>query len=137
MRRYRTYMYQAGSIDRPDKGKVKVIDPRVLYREKRKDFQITQASRLRYRTRYFTDSGIIGSKEFVSDITLRVLEVFATEDIHPPAILCRYADNNHRNMEPRTMIRPNFPGIIQTWRRVCFGFQSCENRAIKLEFLWE
>ena len=28
--------------------------------------KITQASRLRYRTRYFTDSGIIGSKEFVS-----------------------------------------------------------------------
>lgn len=66
VRRYRRYMYEAGSIDRPDKGKVKVIDPRVLYREKRKDFQITQASRLRYRTRYFTDSGIIGSKEFVS-----------------------------------------------------------------------
>jgi putative transposase len=46
-------------IDR--KGKIKVIDPRVLAREKRKGFQITQASRLRYRTRYFTDSGIIGS----------------------------------------------------------------------------
>jgi len=64
VRRYRKYMYHAGSIDRPDKGKV--IDPRVFYREKRKDFKITQASRLRYRTRYFTDSGIIGSKEFVA-----------------------------------------------------------------------
>ena len=66
VRRYRQYMYHAGSIDRPDKGKVKVIDPRIFYKEKRKDFQITQASRLRYRTRYFTDSGIIGSKEFVN-----------------------------------------------------------------------
>ena len=66
VRRYRKYMYHAGSIDRPDKGKVKVIDPRVFYKEKQKDFNITQASRLRYRTRYFTDSGIIGSKEFVS-----------------------------------------------------------------------
>ena len=66
VRRYRRYMYQAGSIDRPDKGKVKVIDPRMLNKEKRKDFKITQASRLRYRTRYFTDSGIIGSKEFVA-----------------------------------------------------------------------
>lgn len=27
------------------------------YREKRKDFKITQASWLRYCTRYFTDSG--------------------------------------------------------------------------------
>ncbi len=59
-------MYEAGSIDRPDKGKVKVIDPRVLARERKKDFQISRASRLRYRTRYFTDSGIIGSKEFVA-----------------------------------------------------------------------
>jgi len=67
VRRYREYMYHAGSIDRPDKGKVKVIDPRAFYREKRKDFKITQASRLRYRTRYFTDFGIIGSKTFVSN----------------------------------------------------------------------
>ena len=66
VRRYRKYMYYAGSIDRPDKGKINVIDPRVFYKEKRKDFKITQASRLRYRTRYFTDSGIIGSKEFVN-----------------------------------------------------------------------
>jgi len=66
VRRYRRYMYHAGSIDRPDKGKVKVIDPRLLKKEKRKGFKITHASRLRYRTRYFTDSGIIGSKEFVS-----------------------------------------------------------------------
>ena len=44
VRRYRRYMYHAGSIDRPDKGKVKVIDPRVLAKEKRKGFEITQAS---------------------------------------------------------------------------------------------
>jgi putative transposase len=66
VRRYRRYMYHAGSIDRPDKGKVKVIDPRILKKEKRNDFKVTRASRLRYRTRYFTDSGIIGSREFVT-----------------------------------------------------------------------
>ena len=66
VRRYRRYMYEAGSINRPEKGKVKVIDPRVLKKERRQGFEITQASRLRYRTRYFTDSGIIGSKKFVS-----------------------------------------------------------------------
>jgi hypothetical protein len=59
-------MYHAGSINRPEKNKIKIIDPRILKKEKRKAFQITQASRLRYRTRYFTDSGIIGSKEFVA-----------------------------------------------------------------------
>jgi hypothetical protein len=43
-----------------------VIDPRVFAAQKKRDFEITRASRLRYRTRYFTDSCIIGSKEFVS-----------------------------------------------------------------------
>ena len=66
IRRYRRYMYHAGSIDRPESGKTKIINPRLLSRENRKNFKLTQASRLRYRTRYFTDSSIIGSKEFVS-----------------------------------------------------------------------
>jgi len=65
IRRYRRYMYHAGSIDHPEKEKIKVINPRLLKQEKSKDFKINQASRLRYRTRYFTDSGIIGSKDFV------------------------------------------------------------------------
>ena len=66
-------MYQAGSID-----------PRALYREKRKDFQITQASRLRYRTRYFTDSGIIGSKEFVSVNYRRFKHLFVSKHKKKP-----------------------------------------------------
>ena len=77
VRRYRKYMYQAGYIDRPYKGKVKVIDPRVLSKEKKKSFKITKASRLLYRTRYFTDSGIIGSKEFVSVNYQRFKHLFA------------------------------------------------------------
>ena len=52
------YMYKAGAIDRPDKGKSKVIDHRLLAEAKKKGSEITKASRLRYRTRYFTDSGI-------------------------------------------------------------------------------
>jgi hypothetical protein len=31
------------------------------------DFEISRISRFRYRTRYFNDSGIIGSKEFVAE----------------------------------------------------------------------
>lgn len=64
--RYRRYLYEAGAIDRPDKGNIKLIDPRVLAAQKKTGFEITKACRLRYRTRYFTDSGIIGSKEFVT-----------------------------------------------------------------------
>jgi hypothetical protein len=30
IRRYRRYLYEAGAIDRPDNGKAKVIDPRIL-----------------------------------------------------------------------------------------------------------
>jgi REP-associated tyrosine transposase len=84
VRRYRKYMYEAGSIDRPDKGKVKVIDPRVLLKEKSKDFKITQASRLRYRTRYFTDSGIIGSKEFVAAHYQRFQHLFMSKHEKKP-----------------------------------------------------
>ena len=80
VRRYRRYMYHAGSIDRPEKGKIKAIDPRVLAREKKKAFKITQASRLRYRTRYFTDSGIIGSKEFVASHYQRFRHLFQSKN---------------------------------------------------------
>jgi hypothetical protein len=55
IRRYRRYLYEAGAIDRPDKGRAKVIDSRILATQKNKEFEITIASRLRYRTRCFTD----------------------------------------------------------------------------------
>ena len=55
IRRYRRYMYEAGALDSPDKGRFKVIDPRVLAAQRRKGFEISKASRLRYRTRYFTE----------------------------------------------------------------------------------
>ena len=35
--------------------------------ERKNDFEFSRTSRLRYRTRYFKDSGIIGSKEFVTE----------------------------------------------------------------------
>ncbi|CAB1062863.1 hypothetical protein D1BOALGB6SA_7645 [Olavius sp. associated proteobacterium Delta 1] len=58
--------YEAGAINRPDKLQVKVIDGKVVAKERKKEFEISRISRFRYRTRYFTDSGIIGSKEFVA-----------------------------------------------------------------------
>jgi len=38
----------------------------VLDKERSKDFRLSRANRFPYRTRYFSDSGIIGTKEFVS-----------------------------------------------------------------------
>jgi len=66
IRRYRRYVYEAGALNRPEKGKTKVIGDKILKKERKKDFEISRVSRFRYRTRYFTDSGIIGSKKFVS-----------------------------------------------------------------------
>ena len=66
IRRYRRYVYEAGAINRPDKMQAGVIDPKVVAKERKTDFKISRISRFRYRTRYFTDSGIIGSKEFVA-----------------------------------------------------------------------
>ena len=66
IRRYRRYVYEAGSLDRPDKGRTKVIEDKVLEKERRREYKLSRSDRFRYRTRYFTDSGIIGSKEFVS-----------------------------------------------------------------------
>ena len=49
---YRKFVYEKGGLDGLDK-------------EKERDFQLNQVDRFRYRTRYFTDSGIIGTKAFV------------------------------------------------------------------------
>ena len=66
IRRYRRYVYEAGSVNQPEKGKVKVIKSKFLEKERKRGFEISRTDRFRYRTRYFSDSGIIGSKEFVS-----------------------------------------------------------------------
>jgi REP element-mobilizing transposase RayT len=87
IKRYRRYMYEAGFIDRPEKGKVQIIDPRLLASERKKDFEITKASRLRYRTRYFTDSGIIGSKEFVSVNYQRFKHLFLSKHEKKPKLV--------------------------------------------------
>jgi len=67
IRRYRRYVYEAGAISRPEKRQAKVIDDKVIAKERKKEFEISRINRFRYRTRYFTDSGIIGSKEFVAE----------------------------------------------------------------------
>jgi hypothetical protein len=66
MRRYRRYVYETGAVHRPDKGHAAVIDEKVMAKERKNDFIISRTDRFINRTRYFSDSGIIGSKEFVS-----------------------------------------------------------------------
>ena len=42
------------------------VEKDIVENERKKNYEVKRIDRFRYRTRYFTDSGIIGSKEFVS-----------------------------------------------------------------------
>ena len=84
IRHYRRYVYEAGALNRPDKMQASVIDPRVVAKERRKGFEITRFSRFRYRTRYFSDSGIIGSKKFVSETYERFKHLFYSKHEKKP-----------------------------------------------------
>ena len=79
LKRYRRYVYETGALNRPDKGQSRVIDTGIVEQERKKDFEISRADRFRYRTRYFTDSGIIGTREFVSENYRRFKDVFISK----------------------------------------------------------
>jgi hypothetical protein len=57
---------------------------RFLAKERKRNFEISRISRLRYRTRYFTDSGIIGSKAFVSTNYQRCNHLFYSKHEKKP-----------------------------------------------------
>jgi putative transposase len=65
VRRYREYVYETGAILPSDKPYVKAVDHKLVAKERKRDFEISRTDRFLYRTRYFTDSGIIGSREYV------------------------------------------------------------------------
>jgi REP element-mobilizing transposase RayT len=79
MKRYRRYVYEAGALDNADKGTAKVIEKDIVENERKKNYEIKRIDRFRYRTRYFTDSGIIGTKEFVSINYQRFKDVFMSK----------------------------------------------------------
>ena len=79
LKRYRRYVYEAGALDRSDKGNARVIDKDIVEHERGKNYEIRRADRFRYRTRYFTDSGIIGTKEFVSSNYQRFKDLFMSK----------------------------------------------------------
>ena len=49
-----------------NKPYIKTIKAKTVEKERKRDFEISRTDRFLYRTRYFTDSGIIGSREYVS-----------------------------------------------------------------------
>jgi hypothetical protein len=66
-------------VDCPKIGKRKIIEEAVVEKERKKEFKISRVDRFRYRTRYFTDSGIIGTKEFVSINYKRFKDIFMSK----------------------------------------------------------
>ncbi len=84
IRRYRRYVYEAGALNQPKKGSAKVIKDKVLEEERRRAFELSKSDRFRYRTRYFTDSGIIGTKEFVATNYQRFKHLFNSKHEKKP-----------------------------------------------------
>jgi REP element-mobilizing transposase RayT len=76
LRRYRRFLYETGAMD---KGKGGQIDTAVVEKERTNDFELTRARRFLYRTRYFTDSGIIGGKAFVSETYQKTRKLFGAK----------------------------------------------------------
>jgi putative transposase len=87
IRRYRRYVYEAGAVNRPEKGKTKVIGDRILEKERDRAFELSRNDRFRYRTRYFTDSGVIGSKEFVAKTYIRFKHHFNSKNEKKPKLV--------------------------------------------------
>jgi len=84
IRRYRRYVYEAGALNQTEKGNIKVIEDKILEEERQREFELSKSDRFRYRTRYFTDSGIIGSKEFVSTNYRRFRNLFFSKHEKKP-----------------------------------------------------
>jgi hypothetical protein len=84
LQRYRRYVYEAGALKRSDGKSSVTIDEKILEKERKAGFETTRLLRFRYRTRYFSDSGIIGSKAFVSRNYKRFQDLFQSKHEKKP-----------------------------------------------------
>ncbi|MFA7065020.1 MAG: transposase [Bacilli bacterium] len=74
LQKYRKFIYETGALDT---GKGARLDPKMVRKERKKGYKLTAADRLRFKTRYFTDSGVIGTKEFVARNSKKFYDHFA------------------------------------------------------------
>ncbi len=70
---------------KPDKKK-NIKDKPADKKEQKKDYAITKVDRFQHRTRYFVDSGIIGSMEFVYQNYLRFKDRFQSKEKKPKPV---------------------------------------------------
>jgi hypothetical protein len=84
VRRYREYVYEMGAIQPSAKPYTKKISAKIVTEERKRNFEISRVDRFLYRTRYFTDSGIIGSREFVTDTYQQFKHLFQSKHEKKP-----------------------------------------------------
>ncbi len=77
VRKYRAFVYEKGAVDA---GKGVVIDHKLVEKERKRRYRVSRTERFLYRSRYFTDSGIIGSKAFVGEVFDRVKHLLGSQD---------------------------------------------------------
>ena len=77
VRKYRQFVYETGAVDT---GKGKPMDPKIVTKERKKDFEMKRFELFCYRTRYFSDAGILGSKEFVQEVFDQVKHLLTSKD---------------------------------------------------------
>ena len=74
LRSYRQFVYEKGSLSGTEK-------------ERKRDFKLNEIDRFRFRTRYFTDSGIIGSKVFVDRVYQQFKHYFSSKHEKRPKVI--------------------------------------------------
>jgi putative transposase len=68
----------------PDKSAAGIIEETVLEEERTNEFNVNKIRRFQYRTRYFSDSGIIGTKAFVAENYRRFKHLFQSKHEKKP-----------------------------------------------------
>jgi len=82
--RYRQYVYEVGELEN---GHGVHIAPETAEKERRRGYTLTRKDRFLYRSRYFTDSAVIGSREFVLESFHRFSKVLnISKDRQPKRI---------------------------------------------------
>ena len=84
LRLYRKFLYEKGS-NTGEKGSQ--ITEKTVEKEIKRNFKISQVDRFKYRTRYFSDSGIIGTKEFVTQNYQRFKHHFQSKNDKIPRLI--------------------------------------------------
>jgi len=81
LRRYLQYVYDVGEFET---GHGACIAPEIAEKERRRGYTLTLKERFLYRSRYFTDSAVIGSREFVLESFQRFRTVLNIKNDRQP-----------------------------------------------------